>query len=481
MGGAVIGETDRATTQAPGAPSPSGSRLESPDVAPATVVIIDVVDVVPDWERLRGELDRVSRSLVRMRQRLVAPVLPITAARWVTDPDFDLDYHVRRVSLPEPGTFRQLLDLAETLHATPLDPNRPRWEATLVEGLHQPEDVAAAIVWKFSGTVPDGVGGMAFERALWATGREPDPSPMPPIPSPEDLSSIDLTRRELRRLPLTGVRLVAGRTTDAVRLVVDTARSPVAAVGQLAHAMSSFVPGARRPPVPGSPLLRRRGLRRRIEVVDVEFAALRDAASSVDCSLNDAYVAAVCGGLRLYHEQLGVPVDAVPFAISIPIGAGAEPAVDGWPGVQVPAPIGEADPVARMRRVRELLLTSPDEPPADPFHAMGPIVSWLPDQIRAAHGGAGDQPGIDVNVGSLGGHIGPVYVAGARVVSVVPVGRLVGAAVTTLLCSNDDRCHVGVHLDVAAVAEPARLLDCLRQGFDEVVGVARPRSRRRSR
>ena len=415
-----------------------------------------------------------------MRQRVVAPVVPITPARWVTDPDFDLDYHLRRVSLPEPGSIRQLLDLAETIHATPLDPNRPLWEATVVEGLREHAGEAAAIVWKTSYTLPDGVGGDAFERVLWANGRDPQSAPMPPLPSPEDLSPIDLTRRELRRLPMTSARRAVHRTTEAVRLVAGTARAPVEAVGQLARVVRSLPGAARRPPVPASPLLRRRGLMRRVEVLDVGMDDLRTAASSVDCSPHDAYVAAVCGGLRRYHEQLAVPVDVLPVAMSIPVESDEELVVNRWSGANVPAPIGETDPPARMRAVREMVLTARERPAMDLLQAMSPLVAWLPDQILAAIGEAEASSGVDVNIGNLGGHVGQVHVAGAKVVGVVPIGPLFGAAVTILLHSNDDRCYVGVHLDTAAVADPALFVDCLRQGFDEVIGVQQPRSPARS-
>ena len=45
------------------------------------------------------------------------PTLPTAAPRWVVDPDFNLDFHVRRVRVPEPGTLREVFDLAEVAAA----------------------------------------------------------------------------------------------------------------------------------------------------------------------------------------------------------------------------------------------------------------------------------------------------------------------------------------------------------------------------
>ena len=89
------------------------------------------------------------------------PTLPTAAPRWVVDPDFNLDFHVRRVRVPEPGTLREVLDLAEVALQSPLDISRPLWTATLVEGL---EGGKAAPMLHLSHAVTDGVGGVRDVR-----------------------------------------------------------------------------------------------------------------------------------------------------------------------------------------------------------------------------------------------------------------------------------------------------------------------------
>ena len=71
----------------------------------------------------------------RLRERVVPGLGRLSPPVWATDPDFDLAYHVRRLCLPEPGSMRQLLDLAAAVAATPLDRSRPLWEFTIGEGL----------------------------------------------------------------------------------------------------------------------------------------------------------------------------------------------------------------------------------------------------------------------------------------------------------------------------------------------------------
>ncbi len=95
---------------------------------------VELLDTTPDWERFRAVFEQASRKVLRLRQKVVMPTLPTASPRWVVDPDFNLDFHVRRVRVPEPGTLRQVLDLAEIALQSPMDITRPLWSATLVEG-----------------------------------------------------------------------------------------------------------------------------------------------------------------------------------------------------------------------------------------------------------------------------------------------------------------------------------------------------------
>ena len=87
-------------------------------------VILQLLDVVPEWERLRAAHEWFVEIVPRFAQRVVDPVLPVGPPMWEDDPSFDLDFHLRRISLPAPGTHRQLLEFAQTIGLTPLDRSR---------------------------------------------------------------------------------------------------------------------------------------------------------------------------------------------------------------------------------------------------------------------------------------------------------------------------------------------------------------------
>ena len=78
-------------------------RLEKDPYLSSTVANITVLDTAVDFDRFRFRLERASRIVPRLRQRVQPTPVSLTPPLWVDDPEFDLDYHVRHVALPEPG------------------------------------------------------------------------------------------------------------------------------------------------------------------------------------------------------------------------------------------------------------------------------------------------------------------------------------------------------------------------------------------
>ena len=69
------------------------------------------------------------------RRRLVQVPFQFHHPVWIEDPNFNLDYHVRRIGCPAPGGRRELADVAAQIASIPLDRTRPLWEAWVIEGL----------------------------------------------------------------------------------------------------------------------------------------------------------------------------------------------------------------------------------------------------------------------------------------------------------------------------------------------------------
>src|SRR6201993_4180791 len=200
----------------PAALGPVDYLLHRGEANPRTrsgIMALEILDRTPDWDRFRTRFENASRRVLRLRQKVVVPTLPTASPRWVVDPDFNLDFHVRRARVSGPGTLREVFDLAEVMLQSPLDISRPLWTATLVEGL---ADGKAATLLHLSHAVTDGVGSVEMFAKIYDVERDPAARPMPPLPIPQDLSPNDLMRQGLNRLPFAIVNSVVGAVSAAV-------------------------------------------------------------------------------------------------------------------------------------------------------------------------------------------------------------------------------------------------------------------------
>ena len=60
------------------------------------IMALEILDTAPDWERFRNLFENASRKALRLRQKVVMPTLPTAPARWVVDPDFNIDFQDRK-------------------------------------------------------------------------------------------------------------------------------------------------------------------------------------------------------------------------------------------------------------------------------------------------------------------------------------------------------------------------------------------------
>ncbi|ULN33591.1 wax ester/triacylglycerol synthase family O-acyltransferase [Mycolicibacterium smegmatis] len=427
---------------------------------------VELLDTTPDWERFRTRFDHASRKVVRLRQKVVMPTLPTAAPRWVVDPDFNLDYHVRRVRVPGPGTLRQVLDLAEVAMQSPMDITRPLWSATLVEGL---ADGRAATILHLSHAVSDAVGGVEMFASIYDLERDPEPDTPPPLPIPQDLSPGELMREGINRLPGSIAGGVLGALGGAARAVTKVVRDPISAVsGVVDYAMSGTRVMA--PAAEPSPLLRRRSLASRSEAIDIPFGDFHRAAKAAGGSINDAYLAGVCGALRLYHDAKGVPIDSLPMAVPVNLRAEDDPAGGNrFAGVNLSAPIGIEDAEQRIKSVRSQMTSLREERAIDVVGAIAPVLSLLPDTILESV--AGSVVNSDVQASNVPIYPGDTFLAGAKILRHYGLGPLPGVAMMVVLISRGGYITVTVRYDRAAITDGALFARCLQQGFDEVLAL----------
>lgn len=438
--------------------------IERDPVLRSTVVAISLLDRTPDWELLQTKVQRAAASVPILRQRPTDVPFRLGPPRWGAEA-VDLDYHLRRLVAPEPGGLRELLDFAQTEAARPLDRRRPLWELTLVEGLPHG---SAAFVEKFHHSLTDGLGAIEIATALFDGEPDPelepmievDPEPARGAPGLVVATGVDTVRTGLR-MSRSAIRALP----RVVRHPVRTTRRGLATTASLARMVAPVTS-------PRSPLLTSRGKSWRFESFDVPLGSMLDAAHAAGCTLNDAFVAAVAGGLRRYHERHGVDLDDARMTMPISLRHAGDPlGGNRFTPARFLIPLDVADPAERIRRIHALAGAVRDEPALPLTDAVAALLNRLPAPVTTAVMGS-MLKGVDLVTTSLTGFRSPMWLAGARVVRQYAFAPPSGAALNVALLSHEHTCCIGLNVDDAAVPDIDVFFACLLEGFAEVLDTA---------
>ncbi len=125
-----------------------------------------------------------------MTEHLVNVPLRLDHPYWRTDENFDLEYHIRHMALPQPGDWRQLCILLSRLHARPMDLSRPLWEMNIIEGLDGVEGLPKGcfgVFTKIHHAAIDGASG----QEISATIHDLEPTSEPPKPAAKSTPTPD--------------------------------------------------------------------------------------------------------------------------------------------------------------------------------------------------------------------------------------------------------------------------------------------------
>ncbi len=217
---------------------------------------------------------------------------------WVEDPDFDIDYHVRRSALASPGDERELGILVSRLHSNQIDFTRPPWEVHIIEGL---AGGRFALYVKVHHALVDGYSAVRMlGRSL---ARDPATRNMsfffsleqPPKPAPAESIEGRITA------PIAGVARGLGL---AAGVGVDVAKGIVRLRGDR-RADPTVVDSAS---APHTILNGRTGRNRRLATQQYDIARLRALGAQSGGTLNDVVMAICGGGLRRFlAEQDALP------------------------------------------------------------------------------------------------------------------------------------------------------------------------------
>ena len=435
----------------------------------STIVTALVLDHAPPWSDVVARIERGTRLIPRLRQRVVEPMVRIGPPAWSADPDFDLAYHLRRVRAPEPGSLDTVLDMAATAAMGDFDRARPLWECTLVEGL---PDGRAAVVLKVHHSMTDGVGGMKLLLMLFDL--EPETPASAPDPEPRLLPSYTPTTLlahgvewQAQRVAST-TRGITDGTRRAVRAIRDDAARTIESAARTVGSVARFLQPA---PNPMSPVINGRSLDRRVATLSVPLEDLKLAAKAAGGTLNDAFVGGVLGGLQRYHLARGSDVDAL--RMMMPINIRPEQAGLGgnhFTTARLVVPLLE-DPEERIREISLRCRRLRAEPAVALSEQLATLLNRLPRRVATSLFGS-MLKGADFITSNVPGSPFPLYLCGAEVQELYAFGPLSGSATNIVLVSHCGTCFIGVNADARAISDPAGFTGDLRAGFDEVLALA---------
>ena len=444
-------------------------NIEKDPILRSTIVAVGLLDREPDFERLRRRLTRASIAIPRLRQRVLSPPLRIGPPRWAQEANFDLDYHLRRVRLSAPGDHRRLLELVAPIAQSSFDRARPLWEFTIVEGL---TGGRAAAVMKVHHSVTDGVGGIDLLSELVDLERDAEE----PGVLPEPAAAVVLDARALLRDSVAhttrrwlGIsrRVPAMLGETAVAAVRDPLGAAVGAVDTARSIGRMLAPAT----APLSSVLLTRGMGRRLDTFDVPLDDLKRAAKSVDGSLNDAFVAAVVGGLSRYHLRHGAAVSELRMTLPINLRTAEHGAAGNqFAPVRFPVPAAIDDPAARMKAIGALVRSWRAEPALRLTATLAGVLNRLPTATSTALFG-GMLKCVDFVTSNVPGAPIPVFLGGAEVEGFYAFAPPSGSALNVTLVSHCATCCIGIVTDTAAVPDAELLVESLRDGFAEIVAL----------
>ena len=430
-------------------------------------LVVEMLDSEPDWNRLVAAHERVSLRIPRLRERVVEPLLPLVSPAWSPDPHFDLGYHLQRVRLPGKGSDDDLFTFAASVASRPLDPNRPQWEALLVSGL---DGGRAAYLLKIHHSMTDGLG--LLQLLDLTHGRSPIQEPPETTAMPARQKVVSPSSLLAQRLGERIVRAPAELVRGTAHLLGRIAADPLGITTNALRYGDSLRRVLASPDVERSPLLSEGGYGYHLLAHEVPLASLKAAGKAAGGSVNDAFLAALLGAVRRYHEHQGIEISHLPMAIPVSLRTDKDPmGGNKFAGARFVAPVGEPDPRRRIAAIHRFINDARAEPAIGFLDLIAPVLSRLPGPVLTEL--AGEMTGVsDLQASNLAGIGRTLYLAGARVTHVFPMGPRPGVAAMVTMVSYDGTCCIGVNLNPDAITDVTQFAQCLREGFDEVLALA---------
>jgi diacylglycerol O-acyltransferase / wax synthase len=409
-------------------------------------------------------------------QRKLAPMsVQFANTAWIRDAEVDLDYHVQRMTLPPPGSLKQVEDCAARLHSELLDRSRPLWRLYVIGGLQSGQ---AGLYFKAHHAALDGQAAVLLARALF------DLTPRPrALRRPQGAGAGHAEQPGMAELAAAALRHDAGQYRKLVRRLPDTLRTLASVFGASGgadegHLGQNFAFGPRTPL--NVPINAERGFAGLSLPLDV----LQRLAALHKVKLNDVVLALCSGALRRYLAHHG-GVPKKPLTAAMPVSL--REAGNTQYTTQATMPLVNlqthlADPLRRLHAigdaagaVKAMVQRARGVVPMD-FPSIG--VPWLLRGLALLYERSQVTsllpPFANVVVSNIAGPQVPLYAAGARMSTFWPMSIVEhGLGLNITAMSYAGAMGFGFTTARSAVADARQLSHALATAFDELVAMSR--------
>jgi len=413
-----------------------------------------------DFERILNNYEWSFETVPRYRQR-IAKVPFLDHPVWVDDPSFNVRYHIRQIALPQPADERILKRVCGYLLELPLDMEKPPWEVWIVDGL---EDDQFAIVTKIHHCMADGVSGLGIIQTLLGVqpfSRKGVPPSWTARPAPRGL---ELVKAELNRRLRAPLELLTALKEPEEAL--DNARDVLE--GLIEASKLGWRPASNTPFNPKSI-----GPHRRFDWTDLSLRRIKDAKARLGGTVNDVVLATAAGALGRFLREHRTSTTDIDFRTLIPVSVRSkkEKKIGNRVAmIMAELPVGERDPVARLRQVIETTqrLKSSKQ-------ALG--VAWLEglaDKIggrfftELSRSATRNRP-FNVAITNVPGPQFPLYFLESKMNTIYPMMPLFpNQALAIAVLSYDGRVFWGFNSDWDALPDVHNLVEGIGEQFEEL-------------